>query len=86
LGLKEIVRARTSEDRITYFAKDREVQTDWNFIKGASISAEAVVLSMDPDTYLMIPLRAVSPPEDRAAFVKAIRSWINRAAANSAQT
>jgi hypothetical protein len=83
--LKQTVRARISEDGITYFAKDREIQTTWTFIRDASFFAHAVLLWMDPDTVLMIPLRAVSLPEDRSAFVGAISSWIKSAAAQEAQ-
>jgi len=79
--LKQTARARIGEDRIVYFAKDRETQTSWDFIENVTISGGTMVLWVDPDTALMIPLRAVSPPEDRSVFVETIKAWMEAAAA-----
>jgi hypothetical protein len=79
--LKQTARARIGEDRIAYFAKDRETQTSWDFIENVTISGGTVVLWVDPDTALMIPLRAISPPEDSSVFVETIKAWIEAAAA-----
>jgi hypothetical protein len=79
--LKQTVRARIEEDRIAYFAKDREIQTSWDFIESVTVSGGTVVLWMDPDTALMIPLRAVSPPEDSSVFAGTIKAWLEAAAA-----
>jgi hypothetical protein len=84
LRRKETVRVRLSEDRITYFGQGREIQTTWGFIQDASIFADAIVLLLDLDSVLMIPLRAVSPPQDRPAFVEAVRSWMKSEARKKA--
>jgi hypothetical protein len=84
LRLKETIAVRISEDRIATSSKGLETQTTWDVIRDATISAGAVVLWMDPDTALMIPLRAVLPPEQRSVFVDTIRARIKAAAANKA--
>jgi hypothetical protein len=81
LRRKETVRVRLSGDGIIYSAKDRETKTSWTFIEEVTFFAGTMVLWVDPDTVLMIPLRAVSPPEDRALFSEAVRSWMTAAAA-----
>jgi hypothetical protein len=82
LRRRETARVRLSEDSIIYFAKDREIQTTWPFIEEATFFAGTMLLWMDPDTVLMIPLRAISPPEERPLFAEAVRSWMKSRTAN----
>src|SRR5262249_22313711 len=82
LRRKEAVRVRLSSDGITYFAKDREIRTVWPHIEEVTFFTGCMVLWVDPDTALMIPLRAVSPPEERDLLAEAVRSWMKSAAVN----
>jgi hypothetical protein len=86
LRRKDTVRVRLSVDRITYFAKDREIQTTWGFIQDVLIFGDAIVLWLDLDTVLMIPLRAVSPPQERSVFVEAVRSRVESAVPQNAHS
>jgi len=82
---KAVVRVRLSGEGTTYLAKEREIRTAWTSIEEVTFLAGTMVLWVDPDTALTIPLRAISSPEERALMVEDVRSWIKTAAGNPAR-
>jgi hypothetical protein len=82
---KETQRIRLSGDGITHFARDWEIRMVWTSIEDVTFTAGNLVLWTDPDNPLLIPLRAVSPSEERALLVDAVKCWTKSVAASPAR-
>ena len=72
--LKETAHLQMDKDGFAFSRRSNKWHAAWEAIEDVTISSGAVVLWYGPDVGFMVPLRAI-PPEERSAFVDAIKAW-----------